>query len=182
MGFQEPITLFLVFWGTCIPFSIAAAPIYIKQIERLIHRVTWVSTESQMHDAEQNMLDRKDHTTYASISMNFLEKRPQNIPDCGTSWLQEVVQFSCSVLSDSLWPQGLQHSRPPCPSPTPGIYSNSCQLSRWCHPTNSSSVISFSRLQSFPTSNDSVSNESGSCIWDLKPKSLAPSGGCLSEA
>ena len=58
--------------------------------------------ESQMCDAEQNMLDRKDHMTYDSISMNFLEKRPQNIPDCGISWLQGVIQFSCSVLSDSL--------------------------------------------------------------------------------
>ena len=63
------------------------------------------------------------------------------------------VQFSCSVVSDSLWPHGLQHTRPPCPSPTPRVYSNSCPLSRWCHPTISSSVIPFSsRLQSFPTS------------------------------
>ena len=43
-------------------------------------------------------------------------------------------------MSDSLWPHGLQHARPPCPSPTPGVYSNSCPLSRWCHPTISSSV------------------------------------------
>ena len=60
--------------------------------------------------------------------------------------------FSYSVVSDSLGPRGLQHARPPCLSPTPRIYSNSCQLSRWCHPTVSSSVISFSRLQSFPAS------------------------------
>ena len=61
------------------------------------------------------------------------------------------VQFSCSVLSDSLWPHGLQHTRPPCPSPTPGAYSNSCPLSQWCHPTISPSVIPFSScLQSFP--------------------------------
>ena len=45
------------------------------------------------------------------------------------------VQFSRSVVSDSLWPHGLQHTRPPCPSPTPGVYSNSCPSSRWCHPT-----------------------------------------------
>ena len=50
------------------------------------------------------------------------------------------VQFS-SVTSNSVWPHGLQHTRPPCPSPTPGIYSNSCSLSWWCHPTISSSVI-----------------------------------------
>ena len=63
------------------------------------------------------------------------------------------VQFSCSVMSDSLWPHGLQHARLPCPSPTPGAYSKSCPLSQWCHPTISSSVIPFlSCLQSFPAS------------------------------
>ena len=51
------------------------------------------------------------------------------------------IQFSCSVVSDSLRPHGLQHTRLPCPSPTPGAYSDSCALSRWCHPTISSSVI-----------------------------------------
>ena len=62
-------------------------------------------------------------------------------------------QFGHSVLSDSLWPHRLQHDRPPCPSPTPGAYSNSCPLSQWWHPTISSSVIPFSsRLQSFPAS------------------------------
>ena len=63
------------------------------------------------------------------------------------------VQFSHSVVSDPLWPHGLQHTRPPCPSPAPGVYSNSCPLSRWCHPNISSSVIPFSScLQSFPAS------------------------------
>ena len=61
------------------------------------------------------------------------------------------VQFSHSAVSDSLRPHGLQRARPPCPSPTPGVYSNSCPLSRWCHPTISSSVDS-SCLQSFPAS------------------------------
>ena len=61
------------------------------------------------------------------------------------------VQFSYSVVSDSLRPHGLQHSRLPCPSPTPGVYSNSCPSSRWCHPAISSSVVhSSSHLQSFP--------------------------------
>ena len=63
------------------------------------------------------------------------------------------VQFSCSVISDSLWPHGLQHARPPCPSPIPRVYSNSCPSSRWCHPTVSSSVVPFSSCpQSFPES------------------------------
>ena len=56
-------------------------------------------------------------------------------------------------MSDSLWPQGLQHGMLPCPSPTPGAYSNSCPLRQWCHPTISSSVVAFSScLQSFPES------------------------------
>ena len=64
----------------------------------------------------------------------------------------EEFHFS-SVTSDSLWPHGLQHARLPCPSPTPGVYSNSCPWSQWCHPTVLSSVIPFSScLQSFPTS------------------------------
>ena len=63
------------------------------------------------------------------------------------------VHFSCSVMSDSLQPHGLQHARLPCPSPTSGVYSNSCPSHRWCHPTISSSVIPFSScLQSFPAS------------------------------
>ena len=63
------------------------------------------------------------------------------------------VQFSYSVMSDSLQPHGLQHAKPPCPSPTPRVYSNSCPLSWWCHPTISSSVIPFSfHLLSFPAS------------------------------
>ena len=54
------------------------------------------------------------------------------------------VQFNHSVMSDSLWPHGLQHARLPCSSPTPGAYSNSCPSYQWCHPTISSSVIPFS--------------------------------------
>ena len=66
---------------------------------------------------------------------------------------QVSVQFSCSVVSDSLWPNGMQHARLLSPSPTPRVYSNSCPLSQWCHPTISSSVVPFSScLQSFPAS------------------------------
>ena len=69
------------------------------------------------------------------------------------------VQFSCSVMFDSLWPHESQHARPPCPSPSPGVHSNSHPLSQWCHPAISSSVVPFSSCpqslpasRSFPTS------------------------------
>ena len=71
------------------------------------------------------------------------------------SWYKifSSVQFSCSVMSDSLWPHGLQHARLPCLSPIPRVCSTSCPLSQWCHPTISSSVVPFTFcLQSFPAS------------------------------
>jgi len=70
------------------------------------------------------------------------------------------VQFSCSVMSDSFRPHESQRARPPCPSPTPGVHSDSCPSSQWCHPTVSSSVVPFSFcLQSFPASGVSSSQQ-----------------------
>ena len=63
---------------------------------------------------------------------------------CANGGVFSSVQFNCSVMSYSLWPYGPQHARPPCASPTPGVYPNSCTLSWWWHPTISSSVIPFS--------------------------------------
>ena len=64
-----------------------------------------------------------------------------------------ACSFSCSVVSNSLWSHGLQHARPPCPSPNHGACPNSCPLSQWCYPTISPSVVPFSScLQSFPAS------------------------------
>ena len=72
---------------------------------------------------------------------------------CSASLQFSSVQFSRLVMSDSLWTHGLQHTRPPCLSPTPGVSLNSCPLSQWGHPTISSSVVPFSsHLQSFPVS------------------------------
>ena len=63
------------------------------------------------------------------------------------------VQFSCSVMSNSWWPHESQHTRPPCPSPTPRVHPNSCASSQWCHPAISSSVVPFSSCsQSLPAS------------------------------
>ena len=76
------------------------------------------------------------------------------------------VQFSRSVMSNSLWPHELQHARPPCPSPTPRVYPNSCPLSWWCHPAMSSSVVPFSSCpKSFPES------------WSFPMSQLFASGG-----
>ena len=71
---------------------------------------------------------------------------PGKLPDISS------VQFSCSVVSDSLRPHELQHTRPPCPSPTPIVHPNSCPSSQWCHPAISSSVIAFSCPQSLSAS------------------------------
>ena len=69
-------------------------------------------------------------------------------------------QFSCSVVSDSLRPHGLQHARFPCPSPTPRVHPNPCLSSQWCHPTIYSSVVPFSsHLQSFPASGSFVMSQ-----------------------
>ena len=67
-------------------------------------------------------------------------------------FIHRSFQFSHSVVSDSLRPHGLQHARLPCPSPTSRVYSNSCPLSRWCHPISSSVIPFSSRLQSLPAS------------------------------
>ena len=82
------------------------------------------------------------------------------VSNCWINEMIKVVHFSQSVMSNSLWPHGLEHARPPCPSPTPGACSNSCPLSQWCHPTISSSIVPFSsRLQSFPASGSFVTSQ-----------------------
>ena len=91
----------------------------------------WESLQNGRHNPKQtkNTIQNKSKTTGSS------------------------VQFSSSVVSDFLRPHGLQHARPPCPLPTPGVYSNSCTLSQWCHPTISSSAVPFSScLHSFSAS------------------------------
>ena len=88
--------------------------------------------------------------------MSKIIQKRQCLPVLGLlKFLHYSVQSKLfrSVMSSSLRPHGLQHTRPPCPSPTPGVYSNLCPLSRWCHPAISSSVIPFSsHFQSFPAS------------------------------
>ena len=93
--------------------------------------------------------------------------------------MYQSVQFSCSVVSNSLWPHRLQHARTSCPSPTPGVYANSCSLSQWCHPTNSSSAVPFSSCpQSFPASGTFQVSQffasGGQSIWVSASTSVLP--------
>ena len=92
------------------------------------------------------MLQGTQGYLFKLVFLFCLDKYPK------VEFLDFMVQFSHSDVSDSLWPQGPQHTRPPCPSPVPGVYPNSCPLSQWCHPTISSSVFPVSCLQSFPAS------------------------------
>ena len=91
-----------------------------------------------------SILEPKAHFLVLALSWNL----PLNV----CSRLKSSGQFSGSVVSDSLRPHGLQNARPPCPSPTPEVHSDSCPLSRWSHPTISSSVDLFSCHQCFPAS------------------------------
>ena len=87
------------------------------------------------------------------IQKNEFGPLSNSIQKINSKLIHDLVQFSRSVVSNSLRPHEPQHARPPCLSPTPRVYPNSCQLSWWCHLTISSSVIPFSScLQSFPTS------------------------------
>ena len=99
------------------------------------------------------------------------------------------VQLSYSVMSDVLQPHGLQHTRPPCPSATPRVYSNSCPSSQWCHPAISSSVIPFSSCpqslpasgsfpvsQFFAWSGQSIGVSASASVLPMDTQDLYPSG------
>ena len=130
--------------------------------------LTWLVTEQHFVKEEVSEVSflRVPSHSWGSTLMTFTSQStpPTQLPSHWGLDLKQMnvwrtqtfslsVQFSRSVVSDSLRPHGLQHARPPCPSPTPRVYSNSCPLSQWCHPTISSSVVLFSScLQSFPVS------------------------------
>ena len=109
-----------------------------------------------------------------TLSNSFYEASISLIPKPDSS-----VQFSHALVSSSLQPYGLQHTRLPCPSPTPGAFSNSPPSSWWCHPTISSSIIPFSScLQSFPTSGSFLRSQfftsGGQSIGVLASASVLP--------
>ena len=124
----------------------------------IVHGVT----KSQMQISDFHFLSQLN-TTKTNKSIKKWEKdlkrhfskdtqvASKNVKRCSTSLTISSVQFSCSVVSNSLRLHESQHNRPPCPSPTPGVYPKPCPSSRWCHPAISSSVIPLSSCpQSFP--------------------------------
>ena len=120
----------------------------IKIARKNINSLRYADDTTLMEKSEEeqkSFLKMKEESEKAGLKLNFQKLRSwQSVPS---------VQFSHSVMFNSMQPHGLQHARLPCPSPTPGAYSNSCPLSRWCHPTISSSVVPCSScLRSFPTS------------------------------
>ena len=113
-----------------------------------------------------------------NIQCGFFENRSDLNIQRQTCWVTSV-QFSCSVVSDSLWLHELQHARPPCPSPIPGVHPKPCPSSWWCHPAISSSVIPFSSCpQSFPASGSFQMSQhfasGGQCIGVSASASVLP--------
>ena len=95
----------------------------------------------------------KGQSNYARwYSLTWIMAKGSKIQHLKSTGLVNFVVVQSLSCVDSFWPHGLQHARLPCPSPFPRACSNSCPLSRWCHPTISSSVVLFSHLQSFPAS------------------------------
>ena len=149
----------------------ACVCVYMESHERMIfchlqqHGWTWNLEIIILSEVSQKGKDKYDiiymwNLKYATNELIF-RYRPTDVENRFMSTkrkreggkVRSSVQFSRSVVSDSLWHHEPQHARPPCPSPTAGVYSNSCPLSQWCHPTISSSVVPFSCCpQSFPAS------------------------------
>ena len=113
--------------------------------------MSWDTNLRETHTGKGPLTRRPLFTT----SPVFLQEIPDIFAKLDVHHLRQLssVQFSHTVVSNYLWPSGLQHTRLPCPSPTPRAYPDLCPLSRWCYPTTSSSIVSFSSCpQSFPTS------------------------------
>ena len=110
--------------------------------------------ESKNDSKTVTITERKQTQRKNKLVFTSGDRKQRQYTSRGIRATNYSVQFSRSVVSDTLWPHGLQHERLPCPSPTPRVYSNSCPSSRWCHPTISSSAFNLSQHQGF--SNESI--------------------------
>ena len=152
-------------WGRS-PREGTGNPLQNSCLENAMDRGAW-----------QTMGGRVGHD-WCDVMCDNLYRKEQRLSKYIRSESPISVQFSPSVTSYSLRPHGLQHTRSLCPSPTPRVYWSSCPLSRWCHPTISSSVVPFSFcLQSFPASGSfqmSLPFTSGGCIGVSASASVLP--------
>ena len=149
-------------WRTCVelwcPLNSWMASPMAQTVKRL--PAMWETRVRFLGQEDPLEKEMAIHSSTLAWKIPWTEK-PDRLQSMGSqrvrhNWTTSVslsVQFSPSVLSNSLWPHKLQHARPPCPSPTSEVHSNSRPLSRWCHPAISSSVIPLSScLQSLPAS------------------------------
>ena len=123
----------------------------ILDLKNLMDRGAWWATIHRI-TKDQTPLSDWAHSTLAHGMNGTFYHHQHRWYYLDIIWLliKVSVQFNCSIVSNSLWPHGLKHARLPCPTATPRACSNSCPLSRWCHPTISSSAVLFSScLQSF---------------------------------
>ena len=120
----------------------------------------WFSVSSSMKNPPGLLIELLMNLQFKLGKTDTLEILSSYLRSLESELMFSSVQFSCSVMSYSLWLHELQHARPPCPSPTPGVHSNSCPLSQWCHPVISSSVVPFFLLPPIPPSIRVFSSES----------------------
>ena len=129
--------------------STGAHPSGVVQATPLWRRNSWLPAQPKLQQSRTSVYAINQCTCHDPVYMPWSSVYAMNqctchepvcMPNRFSRWPTRLnsVQLSCSVVSDSLQPHGLQHARPPCLSPAPGVYSCSCPLSRWCHPTISS--------------------------------------------
>ena len=134
-------------WHASLDEAQAGVQIAGRNIDNLRYTDDPTLMAESKEELKSLLMKVKEESEKAGLKLNIQKTKIM------TSSPISSVQFSCSVVFNSLWPHGLQYVRLPCPSPTPETCSNSCPSSRWCHPTISSSVVPFSsRLQYFPAS------------------------------
>ena len=180
--------------STLAPPSVSASPCVWGWLPVLCHESRWFVPGGSAFNLVHNWLPTvilpgllRWENQVACPTVSVSVHCSMNAKSCLTQF--SSVQFSCSVVSDSLRPHESQHARPPCPSPTARVYSNSCPSSRWCHPAITSSVIpssscpqslpesgSFPMSQLFAWGGQSIGVSATASVLPMNTQDLSPSG------